>query len=253
MKRWIIPLSVISFSLIIVTQAHGQAISSGVAIPIPFATTDVAEGTLICSTTSGYALCDQVSDPGLFAVVVTNPGAEFTSDQPSIAVLREGNAIVRVSTANGVITTGDLLTTSTNPGVAQRADRNGYVIGTALESYDGTDGEQVGEIMTSLHIHPTTAFTDIRSNLLEALRQGLAAPVLTPLAALRYILAAFVVVTAFILSFIYFGRIARTGVEAMARNPLAARKIQLTVIFNIILMGVIVLVGFGIAYLILVL
>jgi F0F1-type ATP synthase membrane subunit c/vacuolar-type H+-ATPase subunit K len=169
-----------------------------------------------------------------------------SSDQP--LVVSTGNAPVRVNNANGAIKIGDLVTSSTESGVAHRADRAGYVLGTALEEYDS---DTVSTIYVSLNVHPSNSFTDSRSNLLETLRQGLVAPLLTPLAALRYILAAAVVVLSFVLGFIYFGRVAKSGVEAIGRNPLASRKIELTVLLNIILTIGIALVGFGIAYLIL--
>jgi F0F1-type ATP synthase membrane subunit c/vacuolar-type H+-ATPase subunit K len=52
---------------------------------------------------------------------------------------------------------------------------------------------------------------------------------------------------------IYFGKASRAGIEAVGRNPLAKRVIQLTVVMNIVLTIVIVLVGLAIAYLILIL
>jgi F0F1-type ATP synthase membrane subunit c/vacuolar-type H+-ATPase subunit K len=78
-------------------------------------------------------------------------------------------------------------------------------------------------------------------------------PLLEPIESLRYLLAIAMVLIAFTLGMIYFGRSSRAGIEAIGRNPLAKKVIQLTVFMNIILTVVIVLVGLGIAYLILVL
>jgi F0F1-type ATP synthase membrane subunit c/vacuolar-type H+-ATPase subunit K len=60
-------------------------------------------------------------------------------------------------------------------------------------------------------------------------------------------------VVAFTLGLVYFGRIARAGVEAMGRNPMAKRMIQLSVLLHVVLTIIIVLTGLGIAYLILIL
>ena len=92
-----------------------------------------------------------------------------------------------------------------------------------------------------------------KGNLLETVRQALLSPTLTPLASLRYVLASIMAVGAFILGFWYFGRVAKTGVEAIGRNPLAGRTIQLGVILNLLLTGVIMASGLVVAYLILVL
>lgn len=259
-KKWVayIVLILLAFAHVemVVAQSpssSGDSISTGVAFPIPLAE-DAPEGTLICAKKEGYGLCDISYESGLFAVVSSHPAAEFLSGaEATVQVLTTGTAIVRVSTANGPIKNGSLITTSTNPGIGQLADRGGYVIGTALESFESANTQEIGEIMVSINIHPTTTFTDVRSNLFEALRQGLAAPVVTPLAALRYIMAGFIIIATFLLTFIYFGRISRAGIESMARNPLATRKIQLTILLNLVLMMVIVFIGFGIAYLILVL
>jgi F0F1-type ATP synthase membrane subunit c/vacuolar-type H+-ATPase subunit K len=229
---------------VVVAQEPG----TGVAIPVPISE-ETQAGDVICSGNEGYRRCNFDYDTGIFGVVTEAPAVSLSADvdgQP--LVLSVGNVPVRVSNRNGAIAIGDMVTSSTEPGVAQRADRAGYVLGTALEAYDS---DVVNTIYVSLNIHPSNAFTDERSNLLETLRQGLVAPLLTPLAALRYILAAAVIIASFVMGFIYFGRVAKSGVEAIGRNPTASRKIQASVLVNIILTLGICLIGFGIAYLIL--
>ena len=231
---------------------YGQEQATGVANPIPLTGPEIVNGAIVCTGVSGYKLCDITYESGIFGVVSTSLAAQFIMEsRESTYVLSEGTAVVRVSGVNGAIETGTLITTSRVAGVGQRADRGGNVLVSALEPFTPASPDEIGEIAVSLHIHPTTAFTDVRSNLLEALRAGLAAPVLTPLAALRYILSAFVIVSTFILCFVYFGRIARTSIESIARNPLASRKIEFTVLLQVFLMVVIAFFGFGIAYLIL--
>ena len=102
-------------------------------------------------------------------------------------------------------------------------------------------------------LHPAAGLSGPRGNLLQFLREGLAVPLLEPLDSLRYLLAILIIIIAFTLGLVYFGRVSRAGVEAVGRNPLASRVIQMNVLMNILLTIVIVLVGLGIAYLILIL
>ena len=122
----------------------------------------------------------------------------------------------------------------------------------ARDRSDGApDASDEGTILMNINIAQTTSFTDARSNLLEVLRSGISAPVLTPLAVIRYLLAAIVLIASFVLGFIYFGRMARTGVEAVGRNPLASRTIQINIFVNLLLMLIIIGIGLALSYLIL--
>lgn len=125
------------------------------------------------------------------------------------------------------------------------------MIGKAMENYTENDPEKIGKILVNLQIGYGTAQKNLRGNLLELLRVGIDAPFITPLLSLRYILAALVVVISFVFGFLFFGRVARTGVEAMGRNPLAIRSIAVGVVVNFLLTLSIMLIGLAVAYLIL--
>ena len=168
-------------------------------------------------------------------------------------ILTSGKAIVKVTSVNGNISVGDFITSSTTAGVGQRADINGFVLGTALEAFSSDDPNTVGEIIVSINIFPATTLSDARTNLVNLARRGLSAPIISPLASLRYLLAFAIAVLAFALGFAYFGRVARTGIEAIGRNPLARRMIQLSIILNIFITIVIILVGLALAFFILIL
>jgi hypothetical protein len=104
-----------------------------------------------------------------------------------------------------------------------------------------------------VNIHPSGAFSGSRGNLLQFIRDGLTVPIFEPIESLRYLLAIAIILISFTLGMIYFGRASRAGIEAIGRNPLAKKVIQFTVLLNISLTIIIILVGLGIAYLILVL
>ncbi len=54
------------------------------------------------------------------------------------AMVIAGRIPLKVSTINGSIHAGDLITSSSIPGVGMKATRSGYVIGRALQDFDGT-------------------------------------------------------------------------------------------------------------------
>ncbi len=237
------------------STARAQITSSGIATSAPVADTDAQDGDVICTYTNGNRRCDNEYDPAMYGVISDNPAASVEDKDldNSRLVISSGVATVRVSSLNGNISDGDFLTSSENDGVSQKATRNGYVLGIALEDYQSDDTNSVGRIQVMVNIHPSGAFSGSRGNLLQFIREGLTVPIFEPIESLRYLLAIAIILIAFTLGMIYFGRASRAGIEAIGRNPLAKRVIQFTVLLNIALTIVIILVGLGIAYLILVL
>ncbi len=239
---------------LIVNSIFAQISSSGIAITVPVVDDQVQNGDIICTYKEGNKRCFRENDPSLFGVISENPAAsvEDRDIQSFKLVVTSGITKVRVSSINGDISEGDFVTSSQIQGVGQKATKNGLVLGTALESYQSDNPQDVGVIQVLVNIHPAS-ISGARGNLLQFIREGVTVPVFEPVESLRYILAALMVIIAFSLGMIYFGRASRAGIEAIGRNPLAKRIIQLTTFLNILLTIVIVLVGLGIAYIILVL
>jgi len=250
--------SLLVISIILVIKAPNvlaQATSSGLAITIPISGDNIQEGHIICSGTEGFILCELPFNPQMYGVVSNNPAIalEAESDEQTRFVVSSGTARVKITAKYGDISKGQLVTSSDIPGVAQLADRNGYVLGTALDSYKPANPEDIGEIVIAIKVHPAAGISAARSDLLQVLRQGIEAPLFEPLASLRYVLAALIILLAFTLGFVYFGRVARTGIEAIGRNPLASKMIQFSVVLHVTITIVIVLAGLAMAYLILIL
>ena len=235
--------------------SFAQITSSGIAVSAPVVDSEAQDGDIICTYPQGNARCNLDYDTSIFGVISDNPAAsiEDRDIENGKFVITSGVTKVRVSNANGDIKAGNFVTSSENAGVAMLAIRNGYVIGTALEDYSPQNSSDVGQIVVSISVHPAASLTGPQSNLLQFIRQGLTVPIFEPLESFRYILAIIIVLLSFALGMIYFGRVAKAGVEAVGRNPLAHKVIQFNVIMNIILTIVIILVGLGIAYLILIL
>ncbi|MCL4353977.1 hypothetical protein M1349_00710 [Patescibacteria group bacterium] len=231
--------------------------SSGIAISIPIQGENIQDGDIISSKDGKYVLSNEPYDSNVYGVVALNPAIAFTlsSGSKTKPVITAGDVFIRVSTANGGIKQGDGLTTSTIPGVAQKADKTGFIIGTALDDYSEKDTKKIGRILVSLSPRYNTDNLggSVKTNLIDTLRNAPQAMTLSPLVSLRYVLAAIIAILSFVLGFVYFGKVAMNGVEALGRNPLAGKLIQFSVVLNLILTMVIVGVGLIIAYLILIL
>ncbi len=234
--------------------AKAQDISPGIAVSIEV-NGQAEKGDIICSSTDGFKLCEAPYDTAIYGVITDNPAASINVEDQTNPVLLQssGLAKVKVTTAKGPIKKGSLITSSENKGAGELADKSGYVVGTALESFESGDPDEVGLILTLINIHPAAGLSGARTNLVQVLRQGLGAPLFDPLDSLRYVLAAAILLASFILGFVYFGRVASLGVEAIGRNPLASRKIQLTVLLHVLITIVIVVTGLVLAYLVLIL
>lgn len=233
--------------------AQTGTISSGIATMVEIKER-VSPGDIITFTLQGYKKSTTEYDPNVFGIVVDTPevALEQTNSANTHPVISQGKAYVKVSSSNGIINPGDLITTSKLPGVGQKATKTGYMIGTALESHTNTNPQQIGTILVTLDIGLITQETSKTNSLMDSLKLALEAPAVSPVNALRYFLAAAIVIIGFVFAIAFFGRVSARGVEAIGRNPLASRLIMLSMIFHLGLALVIILVGIVIAYLILV-
>src|SRR3989338_2684520 len=235
--------------------AYAQSKSVGTAISIPIIDNDVADGSIIASTPKGYGLTATAYDSNMYGIYTQSPSIflQNTSDPQTKPVTTMGKANVLVSSINGDIKKNDFITTSTIAGIGQKATRNGMVLGTAMDDYSNSNQKIAEKILVAVNPHFNASFADTKTNVLEVLRNASDPTTLTPTTSLRYVVAAGIVLVSFAIGFIYFGRVTSSGVEALGRNPLASRTIQLSLVFNLVLMIVIILVGLGIGYMILIL
>lgn len=213
---------------------------------------NVENGDIVCTVEGGNKKCDLSYNPSMYGVVTATPAAAIVDEslEGSRLVVTKGVAEVKVSSINGAINEGDFITSSQIPGVGMKATLGGYFLGVALEGYSS---ETPGIIQVMVNIHPAAASSNVRGNLVQLLRQGTSVPLFNPLDSFRYLLAILIVLISFSLGLIYFGRASTKGLEAIGRNPLARRVIQLTILLNVSLTLIIIGVGIGIAYLILIL
>lgn len=236
-----------------IREIYGGEASLGVARAIEFKDKDVKDGSVVSSSEEGAVLSSIPYDSLVLGVVARDAAIVISSTEvkDGIPIISSGQVYILVSSKEGSIEKGDLLTTSTNPGVAVKALKSGYILGSAMEDYENSDPERIEKIAAELNLHyfnskPTFpgSLTDIFKLALLTIKEG-------PSPWFKYLIAALVVLASFTFGFLTFGRTAAKGIEALGRNPAARIIIHLGIIFNVSIVIVIILTGLIVAFLIL--
>ena len=247
-------LMLFSFSTSVLAQAGevGSA-SIGVARVVETKEKNVKDGAIMSSSPTGIILSKTPYDSQVAGIVARDAAILLsTSDNPNnVPLISIGRVYVLVSSKDGSIKKGDLITTSTIPGVGVKAAKSGYVLGTALEDYAEKDTKKSGLIAVDLDLHYFNTKPTFLGSLTDILKFALLPNKEGPTPIFKYIVAALVVIASFVLAFLSFGRTAAKGVEALGRNPAASKIIHLGIIFNVVIVAVIVLAGLTVAFLIL--
>lgn len=231
----------------------GTEATLGVARAIEFKDKDVKDGSVVSTSEEGAILSTVPYDSLVLGVVARDSAIVISSTEikDGIPIISSGQVNILISSKEGTIKKGNLLTTSTIPGVAVKAQKSGYVLGSALEDYDNTDPNNIGKIAAELNLHYFNSkpvfpgsLTDIFKIALLTIKEG-------PSPWFKYLIAALVVLGSFTFGFLTFGRTAAKGVEALGRNPAAKGIIHLGIIFNVSIVIAIIITGLVVAFLIL--
>lgn len=234
-----------------VQQAAAESISSiGIANYYVINAEKVEDGDIIMSTGKGYFLSTEAYNPRVSGIVTTNPAIALrtTRASNSYPVVNTGTVNVKVSGVNGNIRNGDFITTSTVPGTGMKADKTGYVIGTAQHDVQFANANDIQMVTVALNFHFLQLGSPVSSSLLDVFSLGRIAAYEQPLRVFQYVVASIILLASFVFGFLIFARVVQTGVEALGRNPLAGRMIQLSILFNVILIIVIIMTGVSLAY-----
>jgi hypothetical protein len=248
---------IICIGLILLNQplfARAQQFSTGIARFADIEGGKAEEGDIITSTAKGFALAASAYDAKVQGVIVDNPAIYFRSTSDAgkkYTYLSEGDVMVKVSTINGDIKRGDVLSTSTKKGVAMKATQSGYVIGMAQSEFSSSSPTKVGKVRMSFGVRYVAARAGLSSSLFDIFNLSALATYEQPLTVFKYVLAGIVAIISLSFGFLYFGRIAAMGIEALGRNPLASRMIQLGIFLNVVLTAMIIGGGIFISVLIL--
>lgn len=214
---------------------------------------EVLDGSLVVSNENGFEISTKEYQPSIYGVVVFDPAVILnqTDDPESFPIVSSGTVRVRVSGVNGAIKKGDFLTSSKIEGVAMKATRSGFAVGTALEDYESLSSDEEGLILISLRTQNYIAPSNVNQNLRDIFDLSTVAAYQQPIAVFRYVMAGLIVVLSVFLGIFYFGRIAISGVEALGRNPLAGKKIQVGIILSVVLALGVITAGVAVAVFIL--
>lgn len=224
----------------------------GVARIVDVKEKDVKDGSIVSSSDKGAILSNFPYDSQVLGIVARDAAIIFNSSGTvGLPVIANGIVYALVSTRDGNIKKGDLLATSTIPGVAVKALKSGYVLGTSLEDYSNSNKTQVEKIAINLDLHYFNSKPTFPGTLSDLFKFAVLPTKDGPTPLFKYIVAALVVIGSFILGFLTFGRTAAKGVEALGRNPAASKIIHLGIIINVSIVFLIVFTGLVVAFLIL--
>lgn len=225
-------------------------------------TEGAVDGDIVSYTEQGLILSERELDNKVFGVIDENPVVVYRrQDNTGTPIVRSGTVDVNVSTANGPIKTGDLITTSFFKGKGEKSTQSGYILGVALQDFGEQDGEaasftppqggsqqvRVGKINVAIKIEFAELNTARSANrLLDAVNLAFFRNTQNPeqfVNILRYILAGVSVIFSFAIGFFTLARTIPKAMEALGRNPLARATIQFGIVLNIIFTVGIALIG----------
>jgi hypothetical protein len=203
-------------------------------------------GDIISQSEEGFIKSKTPYDEKIIGVVGENPilvfGKQTTTTLP---VITFGEALVRVSNINGEIKRGDFITSSQNPGIGQKATQSGWVLGKAMEDLKEEEGLILAQIDIRYIAFPGTKKPTIRE-FFSLIYENIQRPENFP-SFLRYLFAILLGGGSFLFGFLMIARTLHKGIEAIGRNPLARRSIQLAMIWNLIGIVFLTLAGLGLA------
>ena len=249
MKRFLLlffPLYIL-YSIFYIPTIHAQAPGIEVTSIYKISDKETAQGDIMVAGETGLNRASKTFDNKMFGVLEETPLLLYQDKdvKDGKPVVRSGVALVNVTNTNGPIKYGDYITSSTTPGKGQKASESGYVLGIALDNFDGKVTS--GSIPVAIRIeyaeltNPRFAsrlFGFIGNAFLENVKDPKKIGDL-----IRYIAAGLVVLLSFTFAFLTFSRSLSKSIEAIGRNPLAKNTIQLSMIINIGLMVITSIIG----------
>src|SRR5258708_4076092 len=172
--------------------------------------TDIKGGSVVSlsPTGKGAVLSTTPYDPQIMGVVSKDAAIliDNTTGKNGIPVISDGIVYILVSTQQGNISRGDLITSSTIPGVAVKATKSGYVLGEALEDYANPNANQTDLIAADLNLHYFNSKPTLLGSLTDLLKYALLPTKHSPSPIWKHLVPAAMVLASFILAFITFYR-----------------------------------------------
>src|SRR3989344_1189281 len=227
------------------TLAQDLPSISQFAVNLEVADSEAGAGDIISITKEGLVRSKTAYDIAVFGVVVASPviSVEPRTDSTS-AVASTGVAQVKVSAKGGKVEIGDLITTSDDAGVGQKATTSGYVLGKALENYDKTDA------VSAIPVEISIRYADIPISAGVSGIKGLLALISEPENFRNFVryLAGFLIGAATFIGAVYaFVKFLTNGIVALGRNPMAKKTIISSMVLSGFVIVVLAIFGFGVS------
>lgn len=202
---------------------------------------DMVSGALVSTTATGdlaVELANQDSTNRIAGIVSTSPLVSLSQGENAVKVVISGTTSALVSDINGSIHAGDRITASPIDGVGMLATTDGQTVGVAtadlsstttttrtITDHNGTSHVvHIGQIPVQINISYYQAPT---SNFLPPFLQNLANGIAgKPVPVARILLAATLILLAFLSIVILVYSSSRAGIISLGRNPLAAGAIN---------------------------
>jgi hypothetical protein len=202
---------------------------SGVAQNTEVADDQSKIGDILTVGGDGLRRSTAAYDNKVYGVIVDAPiiSVDAKTDKTK-AVVTAGNAKVRVSNSNGNIALGDFITSSTVAGVGQKATESGYVLGKALDKFEGGNENLIAVLVERGYAQIGALKNNGPSGFFGSL--------VSDVSRLRASLAALVAVLVLAGGVLAFVRVVNSGVVAIGRNPLA----RSTIIRGMLISGTVV-------------
>lgn len=216
---------------------------------------EVFDGMIVSVGDEAYRESSGAYDRDMFGVIDLNPSIEFTfgNAEDTLPVISDGTAHVAVSGENGPIEEGDLITSSSVPGVGMKATKSGFTLGVAEEGFAGTTADDQG--LVQIRMNKQFTFGDdtpdsetISDRLRNVVSLSAIAAFEEPTKVFKYAVAGLILFVSIVISFISLSRTSQRGIEAIGRNPLARNSIILSIFGNIVVSLLIIVVGVVGAY-----
>jgi uncharacterized membrane protein len=232
-----------------VVFAQNQEASFSFTSRFPVSGKTVLDGYIVATTETGFAVTTQAYQQNQAGVVTERPAIEVTTDgedETTYPIATTGTAVVWVSLSNGEIKKGDAITSSPWEGVGMKATSSGPVLGVALSDVVTPEGDaEIDQVITKVRIalNPTNSYkiagaTDEGANSDRTINST---------SNIRYVIGAAVIIITIYISLNFFGKLSRSGVEAIGRNPLAFKKIEFGIIINVVVGFLIAILGIAVA------
>lgn len=225
-------------------------------------------GSIVSFENNKYRLSNKPYDSKMVGVVVEQADIIVEEENSSLAdtlMINKGETQILVNGETGDINIGDLLTASSTPGQAMKADKDGIIVAVAADAFKPSSPEETSLIRGLVDIRFTTLGDTFSADSIGLSDQGMVSTLKRSVSEIfgigpgglagtspifRYTLATLVVAIAFISGFLLFGRIALHGVEALGRNPLAKKTILTGIIMNSFFTVLLVALAVMLAYII---